>query len=329
LSSVSEYELINIIKKRFTNFTNVSNIVTNIGDDAFCFNVNKSNICITTDVLVENVHFKLSWISAENLGRKAIEVNISDIIAMGQVTPKYVFIGLGLPLTISKKFIFNLYEGFKDSCDEHKMLICGGDTVRSEKLLISITIIGVSHNGTNKIISRNGANVGDAIGVINTCGDAEAGLNLLYKHGMNYAYNKDEMRLILKHNCPKARIKEAWILANYASSLIDSSDCLYISIKMLIEQYYKGARIYLEKIPISSTLRRLYNVQNTLLHFSLFGGEDYELVFTIPTSKINILKKLLPNISYIGIVTSSARVQYFYNGQEKKIKYSGYTHFPT
>ncbi|MDR0915192.1 MAG: thiamine-phosphate kinase [Endomicrobium sp.] len=323
---ITEHELINTIKERFANYTNVSNVITNIGDDAFCFTVNDSTICITKDILIENTHFKLSWISATDLGRKAIEVNISDIVAMGQVIPKYVFIGLGLPLTLSKEFILSLYQGFKDTCDEYKIAICGGDTVKAEQLVISITVIGISHC-ENKIISRHGANVGDVIGVTNTCGDAAAGLELLYQYGSNYTYNYDEISLIKKQNNPKARRQEAWIIANYASSLIDSSDCLYISIQMLIEQYFKGANIYLEKIPVSDHLRNVFNIQNKWRQFALFGGEDYELVFTVSTMASKILKKLLPNISYIGIVTNAKRVKYFYNGKEQYIIYSGYTHF--
>jgi thiamine-monophosphate kinase len=328
LSYITECELINIIKKRFTNYTNDSNIVTNIGDDAFCFTINNTNICITKDILVENTHFILNWISATDLGKKAIEINISDIVAMGQVNPKYVFIGLGIPLTLSKEFILHLYEGFKNACDYHKISICGGDTVKSDKLTISITVIGIAHNVRNKIVSRLGANVGDVIGVINTCGDSAAGLALLYKYGPKHKYSYDEMHLIYKHNNPKARKKESWIIADYASSLIDLSDCLYMSIKMLVNQYTKGANIFLERVPVSSVLRNVFKLHNKWLHFALFGGEDYELIFTVSTNAAKTLKKLLPNISYIGTITNSTKIKYLYNGKEKKIKYAGYTHFP-
>jgi thiamine-monophosphate kinase len=324
ISLISEFELVNKIKNQFINSKNDKNIVVGIGDDSFCFKSGKNNICVTKDILFEGVHFKREWISPVELGKKSIEVSISDMAAMGNVKPEYAFVGLGIPLNTSEIFVKNLYKGLKAACDKYKMTIAGGDTVRADKIMISITIVGV---GKGKLIKRNGANSGDLIGVTNTFGDAGAGVALLYRYGTKRIYNKDEHFLISKQNNPKARLEEAVKISKYLTSLTDASDGLYISVDLLARSSCKGADVYMEKIPISSSMKNIFKKDKNQLDFALFGGEDYELVFTVPNSKAMHLKKIIPQISYIGKINSSRKVRYFYNGKEQKIKYSGFKHF--
>ncbi|MDR1721014.1 MAG: thiamine-phosphate kinase [Endomicrobium sp.] len=324
ISKIGEFGLIEIIKNQFTNASSDKNIIANIGDDSFCFKSGKNSICITKDMLVEEVHFKKEWITPQNLGKKSIEVNVCDIAAMGNIKPKYAFIGLGFPAKTPETFVRNLYKGFKKICDKYKMTIAGGDIVRSDKIIISVTVIGI---GKEKIVKRNGANIGDLIGVTNTFGDAGAGIALLYKHGINYKYNKAERYLISKQNNPKARLKEVWKISKHLTSLTDASDGLYISVNLLTKDSGKGAEIHMDKIPISPNLKKVFKENKKQLDFALFGAEDYELVFTVPRLKADLLKKLIPEISYIGAVNSSNKVKYFYNGKEQEIKYCGYKHF--
>ncbi|MCA6072848.1 MAG: thiamine-phosphate kinase, partial [Endomicrobium sp.] len=178
ISSISEFGLIGIIKKQFATAKNNKNIIVGIGDDSFCFKSGKNNICITKDMLIEDVHFKKDWITPQNLGEKAIEVNVSDIAAMGNVKPEYALIGLGLPPKTSEIFVKNLSNGFKKACDKYRITVVGGDTAKSDKITISVTVVGLCKE---KVIKRNGANEGDIIGVTNTFGDAGAGVTLLYK----------------------------------------------------------------------------------------------------------------------------------------------------
>lgn len=323
ISKIGEFGLIDIIKNKFINANDDKNITANIGDDSFCFKSGKNNICITKDMLVEKVHFKKEWINPQQLGKKSIEVNVCDIAAMGNIVPKYIFIGLGLPPKTSEIFVNNLYKGFRKTCDKYKITIAGGDIVKSEKIIISVTLIGI---GKQEIIKRKGANEGDLIGVTNTFGDAGAGITLLYKHGIKYKYNKAERYLISKQNNPKARLKEAWKISKYLTSLTDASDGLYVSVNILAKDSKKGAEINMNKIPISSNLKKVFEEDKKQLNFALFGAEDYELVFTVPNLKANLLKKLIPEISYIGTINSSNEVKYFYNGKEQKIKYFGYKH---
>jgi thiamine-monophosphate kinase len=326
ITSIGEFGLIDMIKSQFADSKESKNVVAGIGDDSFCFRSGKNNICITKDMLVEDVHFKKDWTNPQEIGRKSIEVNVSDIAAMGNVKPEYVFIGLGLPPKTSEIFIKNLYKGFKKACDKYKMAIAGGNTVRADKIIISVTIVGIGI-GREKVIKRNGAGIGDLIGVTNTFGDAGAGVALLYKYGTKHKYNKYEHFLISKQNNPKARLKEAQKISKHLTSLTDVSDGLYISVDLLTRDSGKGAEICMDKIPISSSLKKVFRENKKQLDLALFGAEDYELIFTVPSSKSNLLKKLVPHISYIGKIDSSKKVKYFYDGKEQKIKYLGYKHF--
>jgi thiamine-monophosphate kinase len=326
ISSIGEFGLIDIIKNQFVDSKDNKNIVAGIGDDSFCFKSGKNNICITKDMLIEDVHFKKDWATPQDIGKKSIEVNVSDIAAMGNVKPEYAFIGLGLPPKTSEIFIKNLYKGFKKACDKYEMAIAGGNTVKADKITISITIVGIGI-GKEKVIKRNGAGVNDLIGVTDTFGNAGAGLALLYKYGAKYKYNKYERFLISKQNNPKARLKEAQKISKHLTSLMDVSDGLYISVDLLAKDSGKGAEIYIDKIPISSSLKKVFREDKKQLDLALFGAEDYELIFTVPHSKAKLLKKIVPHISYIGKIDSSKKVKYFYDGKEQKIKYSGYKHF--
>lgn len=324
ISSIGEFGLIDMIKNQFANVKDNKNIVAGIGDDSFCFKSGKNNVCITKDMLIEDIHFKRNWATPQEIGRKSIEVNVSDIAAMGDVKPKYAFIGLGLPPKTSEIFIKSLYRGFKKTCDKYKMIIAGGNIVKADKIIISITIVGI---GKEKVVKRMGAGVGDLIGVTNTFGNAGAGITLLYKYGIERKYNKYERFLISKQNNPKARLKEAWKISEYLTSLTDASDGLYVSVGLLTKDSGKGANVYIDKIPISSNLKRVFTEYKKQLDFALFGAEDYELIFTVPVSKAKLLKKLVPQISYIGKINSSKKVKYFYNDKEQKVEYSGYKHF--
>ena len=324
MSDAGEFAFIDIIRKRFSkNFS--KNVIAPIGDDAFCFKAGNETVCVTKDMLVEDVHFEKGLITPAQLGQKAAEVNISDIASMGTITPKYAFIGLGCPAGITLDYVQSFYAGFKKACDADGVLISGGDTVRSDKLIISVTVVGTCK--TRKVIRRNGAKNGDLVGVTNAFGDSGAGLELLLKRGARDGYTKAEKKLIAKHNVPKARLKEANKISKYASSMTDASDGLYVSVNLLAKESAKGADIDIEKIPLSSELKSVIKDEAKRFDLALFGAEDYELVFTVPKFKAKAVKKLVPRVSYIGEINNSKKVRYFHNGKEKKVKYSGFSHF--
>jgi thiamine-monophosphate kinase len=321
ISDIGEFGLIDIIKKSFKG--NDKNIIADIGDDAFSFKSDREIISITKDMLIEDIHFKKEWISPFELGKKVIETNISDIAAMGKVSSKYIFIGLGIPNDIKISYLKQFIKGIKSSCYTYGAMIKGGDTVKAEKISISVTVIGIS---TNKVIKRSGAQNGDLIGITNYCGDSGAGLDLLYKTGLN-PLNKYQKYLISKHNCPKARVKESAKISKFVNSMTDSSDGLYFSLQLLTKASSKGAEIIIDKIPISKQLQKTIKDKNKQIDYALFGAEDYELVFTVSPDKAKKIKKLLPQVSYIGEIKSTKGMDFIYNGKKFKIKYKGFKHF--
>ncbi|MDR0618103.1 MAG: thiamine-phosphate kinase [Endomicrobium sp.] len=324
ISYIGEFGLINLIKKTFSNITKDKNIIVDIGDDCFCFKAGKDYIHITKDMLVEEGHFKTSWTSPYELGKKAIEVNISDLAAMGNVIPKYIFIGLGTPANTSEDFVRNLLKGIQQACNKYNIALSGGDTVKADKIIISVTAIGISKN---KPLTRTGSQIGDLIGVTNSFGDSGAGVYLLNKYGTKHKYTKHERALIKAQNSPSAMLNEACKVSKYLTSLIDASDGLFVSLNLLIQGFSKGANINIEQIPVSKNLKAVFNNDKQILNFALFGAEDYQLVFTVPKLKAKIVKKLVPSITYIGKITTGTKVKYFYNGKEQKVKYCGFKHF--
>ena len=323
IEKLGEFGLIEFIKKHNTKPTKQHNIFLDIGDDCFSFYPHKNlKYVVTTDILIENIHFKRQWATPQQIGQKAVEVNVSDIASMGNTKPLYAFISLGIPKNTSINFVKQLFNSIKNTCNNYKIHLSGGDTVCAKDITISITLIGICYD---KPISRTGAKNGDLIFVTGTFGDSYAGLEILSKNKKiltNY-----EKLLIKKHLVPKARLKQANLISKNIkiTSMTDSSDGLFKSIELLTEN--KGAVINMEKIPLSKNLIKYANKNhNKLYNYALFGGEEFELIFTINKKDKNKLEKLLPNVTCIGYINDS-KVVYLQNGKTKEIKYNGYKHF--
>ena len=322
VEKLGEFGLIKFIKKHNTKPKKYHNIYLDIGDDCFSFNPHtKSKYIVTTDILIENIHFKRDWATAKQIGQKAIEVNVSDIASMGNSKPLYAFISLGIPKNISVDFVKELFNSIKNTCDKYGIHLSGGDTVGAKDITISVTLAGIC----DKPISRAGAKNGDLIFVTGTFGDSVAGLEILSKAKKNLT--SCERNLIKKHLVPQARLKEANLISKAIkiTSMTDSSDGLFKSIELLTEN--KGAVINMEKIPLSQNLIKYTNKDyNKLYNCALFGGEEFELVFTINKKDKTKLEKLLPNVTCIGYI-NNGKVTYLQNGKPKKVKYNGYKHF--
>lgn len=328
LSSLGEFGLIKFIKDNNTHPKRYHQVHLDIGDDCFCFQSHKnSKYLVTTDILIENTHFKKQWATPEQIGQKAIEVNVSDIASMGNATPLYAFISLGVPKNIEENYVKRLFKSIKKTCQKYGVHISGGDTVSSEYITISITVIGISDGN---IISRSKAKNKDLICTTGTFGDSGAGLDILLGNKKKANLKQFEKNLIKKHLLPQAKIAIANLISKNINitSMTDSSDGLFKSIELLTTDNQKGAHINLNSIPISKDLQKFTdNDRKKNYNYALFGAEEFELVFTInPKDKIK-LQKLVPSISYIGVVNNTNEVEYFENDQKQKIKYSGFKHF--
>ncbi|MDD4179287.1 MAG: thiamine-phosphate kinase [Candidatus Margulisbacteria bacterium] len=305
LSQLGEFGLIDRIAKHEPKRPET---IVGIGDDAAVLKFKsqkskfKSNVLlITTDTLVENVHFKRKSISFHDLGYKALAVNISDIVAMGG-WPTHALVTLGAPKNIPVKAIDELYRGINTLAKKHKIDIIGGDTVASPKeVIVSITLLGEVEK--ENLLLRSTAKEGDFICVTGEFGGPAA------VHFTRYPL------LVTRYQEARAIAK-----AKIASSMIDSSDGLVRSVLEICRASKVGARIYEDNVPIAD---------GATLDQALYGGEEYELVFTVPADKLSVLKKLKLGVSIVGEIASRKAGVKLVDGKgnPKSLKSGGYEHF--
>jgi thiamine-monophosphate kinase len=279
LQEIGEFGLIYRIRKG-TIFTDPA-LIQGIGDDVAVIKVEEKGtkaLLVTTDILIEDIHFDLSWIDPSQLGRKALAVNLSDIASMGGI-PKYFLISLGLPKNLPLSFVSSFYRGLKKEAKRFRVELIGGDTSLSKKIIINICLLG---EGINKdLLFRRGARVGDDLFVSGTLGDAALGLRILQKKGKI----KGTEGLIKKHLSPSPRIELGQAIAkhHWATAMIDVSDGLLIDTSHLLQESGVGVRVWEGRIPLSRLYRKwIRYFSKDSYQLAVSGGEDYELLFTAP-----------------------------------------------
>ncbi len=308
---LGEFELIHRLTSRLK--FRASNSILSIGDDCAVYPVKAGAYeVISTDALVEDIHFKLATITPEALGRKALSVSLSDIAAMGG-TPKRVLVTLGIPKKISVDFLDKLYSGFDAICNRFRVELAGGDTVSSPKcFFINVSVIGEAD--PQRVFTRQGAQPGDLIFVSGTLGDSSLGLKLLSKN-KTAGSSKDHKFLIGRHLDPTPRVLEAGILARSKiniTSMIDISDGLVQDLYHICKASKVGAIIQADRIPQSPEFSRTCK-KNKInpAPFLLNGGEDYELLFTLPADGAKNLKrqflKAKAHVTQIGEIALKPR----------------------
>ncbi|OGW36502.1 MAG: thiamine-phosphate kinase [Nitrospirae bacterium RBG_13_39_12] len=339
LSQIGELSLLEQIRKKFEKKSR--NILVGIGDDSAVLKPINNNLLVTTDMMVEGIHFNLGFTTTYQLGFKLVSINVSDIYGMGG-TPLYILLNIAVNKNTDVKFINNFFDGVKDALDLYKTILIGGDFSSTDRgMALSATVIGY----VKKHIPRSGANVGDRIYVTGNLGDSACGLELLKKVNnsipllqtsrkkqrasrlryLRLKSSKDGLSrntvdpLLRRHLMPKARDPKKFSL--YATSMIDISDGLLIDLSRICNESKVGARIYTEKIPISPELiKAACCLAISPMDLALSGGEDYELLFTAPARK-NI------KAIHIGEITKSERVIVDASGREKPFTAEGYQHF--
>lgn len=319
LSQLGEFGLIELLAKKIGKPS--KKVMVGIGDDTAVLKVqsskskaqNKSKIpipkylLVTTDTLIENIHFKLKTTSFYDLGYKALAINISDIASMGGY-PTYALVTIGANKDLSVKKIEELYRGINKLARKHKIEIVGGDTVQSPKeLVVSITLLGEVEKEC--LLTRSKTRVGDAVLVTGNFGGPAV-------HGYSSRYS-----------LPVTRLSEASVVAKsrIATSMIDSSDGLVRSVLEICKASKVGARIWLDSVPIA---------KKATLDQALYGGEEYELVFTTPRSKAVGLKDLIQRktktkVSIVGEIVARKREVKLVDlhGKVYSPKSGGYEHF--
>ncbi|HEY0743375.1 MAG TPA: thiamine-phosphate kinase, partial [Chryseosolibacter sp.] len=289
ISQLGEFGLIDRIKRKFN--LQQPNSLKGIGDDCAVLDIDAENcMVVTTDMLVEGIHFDLSYIPVQHLGYKAVAVNVSDVAAMN-AKPEQITVSIALSNRFSVEAVDALYEGIRSACENYKIDLVGGDTTSSTSgLIISITAIGRAKK--TKVAYRNGAKVNDIICVTGDLGAAFMGLQVLerekevYMADPNMQPNLEAYEYIVGRQLKAdARtdivfdLDEAGLIP---TSMIDVSDGLASELFHIGSQSGLGVRIYEDKVPIDhQTFETAVEFKLDPITCALNGGEDYELLFTI------------------------------------------------
>lgn len=259
-------------------------VVLGIGDDAALVHPPAGQMLLTTDLLVEHIHFERAWTSPADLGWKLLAVNLSDIAAMGG-TPRFALLSLGLPVDLDMAWIEDFYGGLRELADRHEVAIVGGDTVASPgPIVANVALVGETKTLP---ITRQGSVPGDLLFVTGTVGAGAAGLwACRHLPPKDHAPAREVMRRLLR---PEPQLTAGRILATWAGriSLLDDSDGLVRSVDILAEANGAGAVIDLGHISICPEARSLAPLAGVdPLQWALYGGDDYPLIGAAPPPEI-------------------------------------------
>ena len=309
IKELGEFGLIERLTEKFATKNSSSRI--GAGDDAAVIDYGKDYMLLSTDMLVESVHFDLSYMPIQHLGYKAISINVSDIAAMNGI-PQQIVVSLGLSNRFSVEAIDALYAGIRAACKDFKVDMVGGDTVSSPSgLILSVSITGIVEK--NRITLRNKVEKGDIICATGDLGGAFIGLQVLEREKQVFLANPDMQPDLQKYPYiagrqlkPRARMDIVYELAEMGvkpKAMIDISDGLASELFHLSKQSKVGFFIYEDKLPIDKqTYDTAVELNIDPITAVMNGGEDYELLFSISQEDYEVLKNHA-DIHFIGYAT--------------------------
>jgi thiamine-monophosphate kinase len=333
LSNLGEFGLIHLLRSRLK--AHNPEIIEGIGNDAAVIRPKAGwDLVFTTDMLVEHCHFELKTIDPFSLGAKTVAVNLSDCAAMG-AKPLAAVVSLGLPKGIPVSWVTAFYEGMQGWAESFGLDLVGGDMVGSRDVTLNVALLGEVEKG--KALTRSGAKAGDVLMVTGNLGDSAAGLHSLQHPGKKGR----EVRPLLerKHLMPLPRCVAGRFLAEMGcvTSCIDVSDGLSRELNHLAEESGLGAEVHASALPISDALGFYcdeWELNPEL--FALNGGEDYELLFTVPAKKAGEVLGRLPaetgaSVKPIGRMVPKGKGVRLIDSKGKGsfLRPKGYDHFAT
>ncbi|MDE7375305.1 MAG: thiamine-phosphate kinase [Muribaculaceae bacterium] len=332
ISTLGEFGLIDRITKGIE-LRNASSL-TGVGDDAAVLSYPDTDVLVTTDLLLEGVHFDLTYVPLKHLGYKSAVVNFSDIYTMGG-TPRQITVSLGLSSRFTVEHIEQLYDGIRLACEVYGVDLVGGDTSASRQgLVISVTCIGDVAKG--QAVKRSGAKDTDLICVSGDLGAAYMGLQLLEREKAASAGMKDfqpdfagKEYLVERQLKPEARKDIVAELAKAGvkpTAMMDVSDGLSSELLHICKASDCGCRVYEDRIPIDyQTALMAEELNMNLVTAAMNGGEDYELLFTVPLTDHDKVEKM-PGIKVIGYITKPdlGCAMVTRDGQEMQLRAQGW-----
>ncbi len=312
-----------------------SEVLQGIGDDAAVIDIGDGRVqVVTTDALVEGVHFEQIFTPMELLGFKALSATVSDVVAMNAL-PRYATVALGAPAETAVARMDAIYQGLHNAADAYGVTILGGDTTRAQVLTLTLTALGEAQ--ADRITYRSGAVAGDAICVTGNLGAAHAGLRLMLREARAMREQKEDYRpdlgsfeyVLQRHLAPVARLRtiQDWNERGVQpTALIDISDGLATDLHHLCNSSVCGAQIDANWLPIAPETLRVAKIFGDDAHdYALFGGEDYELLFTVPEESLGALDP--GSFRLLGYMTGDEGVTLATATGVKPLPAGGYAHF--
>ena len=328
----NETDAIKSLKKLFSSAS--GDLKIGIGDDCAAIKKGENKLLlISTDTVMENVHFSKADFLPGEIAEKSVSVSVSDIASMGG-KPKFILSTIGLPKCTESEFMDELLDGLNRSCNFYGIELIGGNMTTSERLFLDITVLGEIEE--EKVVKRSGALAGHLIYVTGTLGDSALGLSILKSHKHKSPDSDKYINTVIeRHKKPMARVEIGEKLSEMglASAMIDISDGLIIDLERITLESDLGAKIEVENIPLSESYRQLIGeFEDDIYKLALTGGEDYELLFTSPPELKDSVTALYENgdigITEIGVVTENSDIE-IRNSTGQKIEYEnrGFVHF--
>ncbi|GAB4482497.1 MAG: thiamine-phosphate kinase [Thermodesulfovibrionales bacterium] len=323
LADAGELSLLSLLEKRFRK--KLPAVVRGIGDDTAVVRNAAPESLLTTDMMIEKVHFDLTWTTPFQVGFKLVSRNVSDIYAMGG-TPDFLLINFAGPKDLDLRFFTRFFDGVAEALRRYRFSLVGGDISRAERVMVSATVAGHA----KKPVCRSGARPGDTLYVTGPAGDASCGLEIMKRIGRTLELERGRklrlpvswecgLPLVTRHLLPAARPSGRF--AARASAMIDISDGLAIDLARLCRESRVGAQVFIDRIPMSAQLRSAADaLALDPLELALCGGDDYEMLFTSSAPKVS---GAVP----IGTIVRQGLFLVDDDGKRRKMPCTGYEHF--
>lgn len=317
--SLGEFD---IIARYFANHDHREDVLLGVGDDAAVLDVRGEDrrLVVAIDTIVEGVHFPRS-IDASAIGYRALAVNLSDIAAMG-AEPAWMTLSLSLP-EADEAWIAGFASGLLELAEQHDVALVGGDTVRGP-LVVTVQLAGWVE--ADKWLTRSGAQPGDLLMVSGIPGEAAAGLHVIQQH---MPLTEATAQLQWRFLRPRPRVALGRQLRTLATAAMDVSDGLLTDLQKLCAASRCGARLDIDALPPSAAMRELFDA-DAAIDYALAGGDDYELIFTLPPDRLpELLAQRDPALplTRIGVMTAGGGVQCERHGAPFTPRRTGYDHF--
>jgi thiamine-monophosphate kinase len=299
------------------------------GDDAGAFKVAPGHVLVaTTDAMIEGRHFERAWFPWSDLGYKALAVNLSDLAAMGAVRPVAALITAGFPGDTLVKSVDHFYRGLEACAKQWNIGLLGGDTVGSRAdWMVSITVLGEAR--PQQLIRRSGAHPGDYVITSGPLGLAAAGLEVLQTKRRHLSWTAPLVRAFSRPT-PRLALGQTLGVRRWATSLMDCSDGLEASARILSDASSVGIELDLRRLPVSKALSRWAETRKkTAWSYALRGGEDYELIFTVSAAQWAKIHRSAPGATVVGRVLPAGQGLWALTpeGERLALKGYGFAHF--